>query len=253
MGLIILCSTNDLSWNASLHSVNQEQHIFTDVQYSQAPAFHGTSVWSDRLSFCFKLIKKKRLQRLTYCICRCRRSSNLFFHKGSLLFLIIHSAYVEMSVAALWSEASQPLAEPSNFPWKCLHTSHKCDTEIRQKFLCTVIWDDLSQRYYFVERRKKDDNFIFTSVLQLAAEMVFAAHRQQCCTERNCQQTVAFSERLLSAALLGCACTSGFSLFWSFSSCCLPVSFNRKALAALAQIRSSTSLHCSWTTILFLF
>lgn len=108
-------------------------------------------------------------------------------------------------------------------------------------FRCYLRWS--LPEILFCRAKKKDDIFIFTSLLQLAAEMVFAPHRQQCCTERNCQQAVAFSERLLSAALLGCACTPGFSLCWSFSSCCLPVSFNRKALAALAWIRSSTSLH----------
>ena len=70
---------------------------------------------------------------LTYCICGCRRSSNLFPHKGSLVFSIIHPAYVEMSAAALWSKASLSLAEPSisnESVWTSTHTCRECGTEI---------------------------------------------------------------------------------------------------------------------------
>lgn len=52
-----------------------------------------------------------------------------------------------------------------------------------------------------------------------------------------------FSERLLSAALLGCEMYLWLLSVGLLPSCCLPVSFNKKPSAVLGQVRLIPVLH----------
>lgn len=155
---------------------------------------------------------------LTYCICGCRRSSNLFLHKGSLVFLIIHPAYVQMSVAVLWSKASLSLAEPSisnESIWTATHTCHECGTEIFLRSLAQhsemayslnniLPWSTGIKCYHHIH-----------IVVVIRRQNSWAVQRAVLPVE-NMAAEVEFSVILAFAALLGRPCSSGSSLLVLF-------------------------------------
>lgn len=211
-----------------LYSPQKQQNMLKDVfaspgwsvqTCSRASVF---SVWSEWPPSWLKLIKDSPGK------CECRRSSVLFLHEGSVLSLIIHSAHVEMSAAALWSAARPSLAEPSVSPGSVGVHSH---TRMAHTFPHTSRMDGHFHSFFC---------FSFLKFHPHSDTAVIISHRNSWVEHGagwTCQQMGNFQKDCFLLPSWDVKGTSGFSLSDFLLSAVCQQSFNKKPSAVPGQLR----------------